>query len=86
MRVLWTSAKEVGFVPIVAPHCIENRGNDDLVFLEMSAAPEFLDVSSTNGSATSQNSSSRTAQSLTDREINGPPDDKTPALMRESLG
>jgi oxalate decarboxylase len=61
--------------------CIENKGDDDLVFLEMSAAPEFPDVPSTNGSATCQNSSSRTTQSLTDREIDELPNDKTPVLM-----
>lgn len=65
--------------------CIENRGDDDLVFLEMSA-PEFPDVPSTNGSATYQNSSSRTTESLTDREIDELPNDKTPVLMRQSLG
>ena len=44
-RTMDFHAKEVGFVPIIAPHYIENTGHEDLVFLEMFAAPELLDVS-----------------------------------------
>ena len=44
-RTMDFHAKDVGFVPRVAPHYIENTGSDDLVFLEMFAAPELLDVS-----------------------------------------
>lgn len=39
------NANDVGFVPNNAPHYIENTGDTDVVFLEMFAAPEFLDVS-----------------------------------------
>lgn len=44
-RTMDFHAKDVGFVPIIAPHYIENTGGDDLVFLEMFKAPELLDVS-----------------------------------------
>jgi oxalate decarboxylase len=39
------NANDVGFVPRVAGHYIENTGNTDLMFLEMSKADRFLDVS-----------------------------------------
>jgi oxalate decarboxylase len=42
------NANDVGFVPRVAGHYIENTGNSDVVFLEMFAASEFQDVSLNN--------------------------------------
>ena len=36
---------DVGFVPPMAGHSIENTGTEDLVFLEMFKAPRYLDVS-----------------------------------------
>ena len=36
---------DVGFVPAMAGHSIENTGTEDLVFLEMFKAPRYLDVS-----------------------------------------
>jgi oxalate decarboxylase len=42
------NANDVGFVPKVAGHYIENTGNTDLVLLEMFAASEFQDVSLNN--------------------------------------
>jgi oxalate decarboxylase len=42
------NANDVGYVPKVAGHYIENTGNTDLVFLEMFAASEFQDVSLNN--------------------------------------
>jgi oxalate decarboxylase len=42
------NANDVGFVPKVAGHYIENTGNTDLVVLEMFAASEFQDVSLNN--------------------------------------
>jgi oxalate decarboxylase len=39
------NANDVGFVPSNAPHYIENTGDADVVFLEMFAAEEFMDVS-----------------------------------------
>jgi len=44
-RTMDFSANDVGFVPIMATHYVENTGTEDLVFLEMLAAPHFIDVS-----------------------------------------
>jgi hypothetical protein len=41
-------ANDVGYVPAVAGHYIENTGDTDLVALEMFKAPEFVDVSLNN--------------------------------------
>lgn len=38
-------ALDVGFVPLMAGHYIENTGKEDLVFLEMFRAPRYSDVS-----------------------------------------
>ena len=42
------SANDVGYVPPVAGHYIENTGNTDLVFLEMFKADQYLDFSMNN--------------------------------------
>jgi oxalate decarboxylase len=47
-RTMDFNENDVGFVPEVAGHYVENRGNTDLVFLEMFAASEFMDVSLNN--------------------------------------
>ena len=41
-------ANDVGFVPAVAGHYIENTGDTDAVFLEMFKAPRFVDISLNN--------------------------------------
>jgi oxalate decarboxylase len=41
-------ANDVGFVPAVAGHYIENTGETDVVFLEMFKSPRFMDVSLNN--------------------------------------
>ncbi len=41
-------ANDVGFVPKMAGHYIENTGTEDLIFLEMFAASEFQEVSLNN--------------------------------------
>ncbi len=48
VRTMDFNANDVGFVPKVAGHYIENTGNTDLVFLEMFAAREFVDFSLNN--------------------------------------
>ena len=47
-RTMDFRANDVGFVPAVAGHYIENTGKTDLVFLEMFKAPRFVDVSLNN--------------------------------------
>ncbi len=44
-RTMSFNENDVGFVPIVAGHYIENTGTEDVVFLEMFKSAEFLDVS-----------------------------------------
>lgn len=47
-RTMDFSANDVGYVPAVAGHYIENTGKEDLVFLEMFKAPRFVDFSLNN--------------------------------------
>jgi oxalate decarboxylase len=47
-RTMDFNANDVGFVPAVAGHYVENTGTEDLVFLEMFVAPEFVDFSLNN--------------------------------------
>jgi oxalate decarboxylase len=47
-RTMDFNANDVGYVPVVAGHYIENTGDTDLVFLEMLKANEFLDFSLNN--------------------------------------
>jgi oxalate decarboxylase len=44
-RTMDFRANDVGFVPSMAGHYIENTGTEDLVFLEMFKAPRYQDVS-----------------------------------------
>ena len=48
VRTMDFSANDVGFVPRVAGHYVENTGDTELVFLEMFAASEFADFSLNN--------------------------------------
>lgn len=47
-RTMDFKANDVGFVPAVAGHYIENTGDTDVVFLEMFRAPRFVDFSLNN--------------------------------------
>jgi len=47
-RTMDFNANDVGFVPLMAGHYVENIGNSDLVFLEMFRAHEFVDFSLNN--------------------------------------
>ncbi len=47
-RTMDFNANDVGFVPRVATHYVENTGKTDLVFLEMFKADQFVDVSVNN--------------------------------------
>lgn len=44
-RTMDFRANDVGFVPAIAGHYIENTGNEGLVFLELFAASEYQDIS-----------------------------------------
>jgi oxalate decarboxylase len=47
-RTMDFNANDVGFVPPVAGHYIENTGDTDLVFLEMFKADRYVDISMNN--------------------------------------
>ncbi|SEB39786.1 cupin domain-containing protein [Terriglobus roseus] len=47
-RTMDYNANDVGFVPAVAGHYIENTGDTDLIFLEMFATDQFMDVTLNN--------------------------------------
>jgi oxalate decarboxylase len=47
-RTMDFNANDVGFVPAVAGHYIENTGDSDVVFLEMFKSPQFVDISLNN--------------------------------------
>lgn len=47
-RTMDFKANDVGFVPAVAGHYVENTGDTDVVFLEMFRAPRFIDFSLNN--------------------------------------
>jgi oxalate decarboxylase len=47
-RTMDFNANDVGFIPAVAGHYIENTGNTDLVFLELFKADQYMDFSMNN--------------------------------------
>ena len=47
-RTMDFNANDVGFVPRVASHYVENTGKTDVVFLEMFKSDQFMDVSLNN--------------------------------------
>jgi oxalate decarboxylase len=47
-RTMDFKANDVGIVPAVAGHYVENTGDSDVVFLEMFRTPRFLDISLNN--------------------------------------
>jgi len=44
-RTMDFNANDVGYVPSMAGHCIENTGTEDLVFLEMFKTSHYADIS-----------------------------------------
>ncbi len=79
-RTMDFHAKDVGFVPKVAGHYIENTGEDDLVFLEMFAAPELIDVSFNQWIRHLPKLILREHLNLTDEEIDMIPNEKNEVL------
>jgi oxalate decarboxylase len=47
-RTMDFNANDVGFIPAVAGHYIENTGDTDLIFLEMFKAEQYMDFSMNN--------------------------------------
>ncbi len=44
-RTVDFKANDVGYVPVMATHMIENTGTEDVIFLEMFKAPTYMDIS-----------------------------------------
>ena len=44
-RTMDFNANDVGFVPTMAGHSIENTGTEDVVFLELFKSPRYMDFS-----------------------------------------
>ena len=44
-RTMDFKANDVGYVPKMAGHYVENTGDEDIIFLEMFASPHFQDIS-----------------------------------------
>ena len=44
-RTMDSNANDVGFVPKMAGHSLENTGDEDIVFLEIFATGKFQDIS-----------------------------------------
>jgi oxalate decarboxylase len=80
-RTMDFHAKDVGFVPQVAGHYVENTGDDDLVFLEMFAAPELIDISLNQWIRQLPKMIVREHLNLTDEEIDKIPAGKSAVLL-----
>jgi oxalate decarboxylase len=75
-RTVDFNANDVGYVPRVAGHYIENTGDTDLVFLEMLAAPQFQDVSLNNWLRRLPTEMVKAHLGLSDESINKIPSEK----------
>jgi oxalate decarboxylase len=89
MTVVFTEAKartmdfranDVGIVPSMAGHYIENTGTEDLVFLEMFKAPQYQDVSLNQWIARMPNKMAAAHLKLPISTIRSAPQAKTPIL------
>jgi len=79
-RTMDFNANDVGYVPKVAGHYIENTGDSDLVFLEILAASEFLDVSLNNWLRRLPKLMVREHMGFTDASIDKIPSEKSEVL------
>jgi len=80
-RTMDFNANDVGYVPAVAGHYIENTGDTDLVFLELFKADTFQDFSMNNWLRRSPPEMIKSHLNLTDAEIR-----RIPAEKQEVIG
>jgi oxalate decarboxylase len=89
MTVVTTAAKartmdfnpnDVGYVPAMAGHCIENTGTEDLVFLEMFKTSRYSDVSLNEWIARLPNAMAEAHLKLASRVIRSAPQQKHDVL------
>jgi len=76
------NANDVGFVPSMAGHYIENTGTEDVVFLEMFKAPRYQDVSLNQWIARMPDKMAAAHLKLPVSTIRRAPQGKTPILPR----
>jgi len=81
-RTMDFNANDVGYVPAVAGHYIENTGDTDLVFLELFKADTFQDFSMNNWLRRSPPEMIKSHLNLTDAEIRRIPDEKQEVIGR----
>jgi oxalate decarboxylase len=79
-RTMDFNANDVGFVSNMAGHYIENTGEEDLVFLEMFAAPEFQQISLNQWLRALPSQAVRSHTNLSDQDINRIPAGEHPLL------
>jgi oxalate decarboxylase len=75
-RTMDFNANDVGFVPTMAGHSIENTGTEDLVFLEMFRTARYQDVSLNQWIARMPDKMAEAHLKLAARVIRGAPQDK----------
>jgi len=79
-RTMDFNANDVGFVSNMAGHYIENTGEEDLVFLEMFAAPEFQQISLNQWLRALPSQALRSHTNLSDQDISRIPAGDHPLL------
>ncbi len=79
-RTMDFNANDVGFVPAVAGHTIENTGTEDVIFLEMFKAAKYQDVSLNQWIARMPNSMAIAHLKLPLKTIRSAPQDKAVVL------
>ena len=75
-RTMDFNANDVGFVPAMAGHSIENTGTEDLVFLEMLRTARYQDVSLNQWIARMPDKMAEAHLKLAARAIRSAPQDK----------
>jgi oxalate decarboxylase len=81
-RTMDFRANDVGFVPSMAGHYIENTGTEEMVFLEMFKAPRYQDVSLNQWIARMPDKMAAAHLKLPVATIRRAPQDKTPILPK----
>jgi oxalate decarboxylase len=75
-------ANDVGYVPRMATHYIENTGSEDLIFLEILKAPKFEDVSVNEWIARMPDKLAEAHLKMPLTAIRSAPQTKTPLLLK----
>lgn len=81
-RTMDFHANDVGYVPSMAGHCIENTGTEDLVFLEMFKTSRYADISLNQWISRMPDKMAEAHLKLTAPTIRKAPQDKNDVLPR----